>query len=233
LGLFSALKGALLVGLITVTAFSAYMTWRWVDDNLLHWGIRDVRETHSETTELLARIQAFEVVSVKHQYEVQASIDVDKALGAGPVRTDVPGWLAGQGMKAKGDMQVAAAIDLQQLRPEDITISELNGVTEVHIRVPAPFITSTEILPDSLDIDTNKGILTRVRTSVGLPERDLRDEASDALGEAARTAALDQGLLVEAATETKAKLEAFLNSLPQNGSERLVYVVDVVDSVAH
>jgi hypothetical protein len=45
--LFFALAGLLLLGL------SGLMAWRWVDRNLLHWGVDDGKTTQVNSAELL------------------------------------------------------------------------------------------------------------------------------------------------------------------------------------
>jgi hypothetical protein len=225
--LWAAIKGGVFVSVVGLLLFSAWVAYRWADDNLLHWGIETTSVTETNTTELVARLQAFEVVTIKHQYDASTKIDVNKGLDAGPLSTGVPGWLAGQELKVRGQVQVAAGVDLSMLRPEDITVIDTDAGREVIVRVPAPFVTSTEIVSGSLDMDTSQGILTKVRTRVGLSERDLRDEAGDSISAAARSKALEDGLLAEASAEAKSRLEGFLNGLPQREGEHTVYRVEV------
>jgi hypothetical protein len=89
---------SLAAGLIFFLAFSSYLTWRWAERNLLHWGIDDSKTTRANQAGLLERLQVFQVVSVKDKYSVHNSVDVDKALSAGPARVSLPGWVAGQNM---------------------------------------------------------------------------------------------------------------------------------------
>ena len=226
-GIWSMIKAGVFVGVLGFMLFSGFLVYRWMDENLLHWGIDTTSVSETNTTDLVMKLQAFEVVTIKHQYAASTEIDVNKGLAAGPLRTSVPGWLAGQEMKVDGQVLVAAGVDLSQLRPEDIIVTESELGTEVLVRVPAPFVTSTEIVPGSLDMDTSKGLITKVRTNVGLSERDLRDEAGDAIAQAARNRAVTDGLLIEAAFETKRRLESFLNGLPQSSGQKTFYRVEV------
>lgn len=226
---WSAAKAGVFVSVLAFMLFSGYLMWRWADANLFHWGIDTTSVTETNTTELVARLQAFEVVTIKHQYDASAKIDVNKGVSAGPLRSNVPGWLAGQEMKVDGQVLVAAGIDLSALRPEDVTVNETPSGREVVVHVPAPFVTSTEIVSNSLDMDTSKGIITKVRTNVGLSERDLRDEAGDAISSAARSKALEDGLLAEASAEAKQRLEGFLNGLPRAAGDNVTYRIVVAE----
>jgi len=75
-------------------------------------------------------------------------------------------------------------------------------------------------VPGTMDIDTGQGVLSRF-----LNNRDLRDQAADQLATVAKKSALEQGILDDAAHETEQRLQQFLNSLPQTGSDRVTYVV--------
>jgi hypothetical protein len=224
---WAAVKAGVFVSVVAAMLFSAYVAYRWVDTNLLHWGVHTTSVTETNTTELVAKLQAFEVVTIKHQYDAATKITVHKGLDAGPLSTGLPGWIAGQELKVDGEVLVAAGIDLSALRPEDITMNDAADGREVVVHVPAPQVTSTEIVGGSLDMDTSRGILTRVRTNIGLSERDLRDEAGDSIAAAARSKAINDGLLTEASSEAKTRLEGFLNSLPKADGDNVVYRIEV------
>jgi hypothetical protein len=222
----SAAKWLLLTSLI---CFLGFLAWKWVDRNLLHWGIEETRTNYVNEVELLNRLQAFELVSMKHTYQATAEIDTDKALRAGPAKVSLPGWLAGQDARISSEVAVAAGVDLSGLRPDDIEVVRMGSSVQVIIRVAPAQILSTEILPGTTDLETSQGMLTRAKTRIGLSERDLREEAVDRLGIVARTAAVDNGLLLEASRETELRLESFLSSLPQFGDLPVVYDVQVTE----
>src|SRR5687768_16445656 len=113
----SAAKWLVLAGLAGLLVL---LSWKWVDRNLLHWGVEDVRTTYLNEAELLKRLQAFEVVSVKHTYNTASEIDVDKRFSAGPARVSLPGWIAGQELRISGEVTIAAGVDLGGVGPADI-----------------------------------------------------------------------------------------------------------------
>jgi hypothetical protein len=220
LGLWSfALASLLLLGL------SGLMTWRWVDRNLLHWGIEDGKTTQVNSVELLERVRAFELATVKHTYGGEAQIDAAKVLSAGPARLSLPSWMAGQRLDVRGNVIVTAGVDLARVRPEDMQITRQGRDVQVVIAIPAPELLSAELMPNTMDMGTSQGLLTRIKTSVGFDEKDLRDRAADQLIMVAKQSALEQGILDEAALETERRLQAFLNGLPQTGDGRVTYVV--------
>jgi hypothetical protein len=214
-------------GVLGAATFVAVLTWNWLDDNLLHWGIEDDRTSYVNDAELLRTLQAFEVVSIKHDYRASAEIEVDKSLRAGPARVGLPGWLAGQELKVTGDVTVAAGTDLAALTQDDIVVINEDDRQRVIIHVPAPQILSSQIRNDSTDIDTSQGVLTRASGRLGFDERDLRDEASDRLVNVANRAALDHGILSDASRQAKARLETFLASItPRESGVFYEVVVD-------
>jgi hypothetical protein len=218
---FFALASLILVGL------SAVVAWRWVDRNLLHWGIDEGQTTEVNSAELLRRVRAFELATVKHTYQGNAEVDARNVLNAGPASVSLPPWLAGQQLKVKGNAVVTAGVDLSKVRPEDMQVTRNGRDTTVTITLPPPEILSTELVPGTLDMDTSAGLLTRIRTSVGLSENDLRDRAADQVALLARESAMERGILDEASFEAERRLQTFLNSLPQDGDGRTTYVVQV------
>ena len=216
---FFALAGLLLLGL------SGLVAWRWVDRNLLHWGIDDGQTTQVNSAELLERVRAFELATVKHTYDANAQVDASKVLNAGPLHASLPSWMAGQKLDVTADVAVAAGVDLSKVRPEDMQIVRDGDAVRVLITVPAPELLSAELVPSTLDMDTSRGFLTWLKTSVGLSEKDLRDIAADQVVLTAKQNAAEQGILDDAAREAEARLQTFLNSLPQTGDERVTYQV--------
>ena len=218
---FFALAALVLFGL------SAVIAWRWLDRNLLHWGVDDGKTTEVNSAELLERVRAFELATTKHTYGGQAQVEAGKVLNAGPARVELPSFLAGQKMNVKGKVIVTAGVDLSKVRPEDMEVSRQGRETRVTIYVPAPEVLSAELVPNTLDMDTSAGLFTRIRTAVGLSEKDLRDRAADQLVVVAKESAVEQGILDDAARETERRLQAFLQSLPQTGNDRTTYIVVV------
>jgi len=216
---FFALAGLLLLGL------SGLIAWRWVDRNMLHWGIDDGKTTQVNSAELLERVRAFELATVKHTYDANAQVDASKVLNAGPLHTSLPSWMAGQKLGVTADVAIAAGVDLSKVRPEDMQVVRDGNGVRVLITVPAPELLSAELVPSTLDMDTSRGFLTWLKTSVGLNEKDLRDIAADQVVLIAKQSAADQGILDDAAREAESRLQTFLNSLPQTGDAPVTYQV--------
>lgn len=219
---FFALASLLLLVLSSVIA------WRWLDNNILHWGVAEGTTTEVNHAELLERVRAFELATVKHTYGGQAHVDANKVLNAGPARVSLPSWVAGQKLDVTGKVIVTAGVDLSKVKPEDMTVTREGKDTRVTIRVPAPEILSAELVPNSLDMSTSSGVITRLGQSVGVNEKDLRDRAADQVVLVAKESALEQGILDDASYEAERRLRAFLQSLPQGGDGRVTYVIEVV-----
>jgi len=215
------------VAVVALLGVGGTVAWRWVDGNVLHWGVEDGRTQAVNHAELLRQVQAFELATVKNTYAGRAHVDADKVLSAGPKRLTLPGWVAGQELDVRATVTVTAGVDLSRVGPEDMEITRRGKDVHVLIRVPAPEVLSTELVPNTLDMSTSSGIITRVRRSVGLAEQDLRDRAADEVTDVARTTAVEHGILDDAARETERRLQGFLQSLPQTGSERVTYTVVV------
>jgi len=185
----SALKLLLSAALIFFLGFSGLLTWRWVDRNFFHWGIQDGRTTHVNEAELLRRLQVFQVVSVKDTYQANARVDVSKTLAAGPARIGLPSWVAGENMSVGARVMVAAGVDPGGLGPGDIQVMQDAAGTHVIVTVDSPGILSTEIVPDSMHIDNRQGVLTRLKTTLGIGDEHLADQAADQLSRSARAQA--------------------------------------------
>ena len=169
-------------------------------------------------------------MTVKHTYDASTSIDAAKVFSAGPARLSLPGWVAGQEMKATGQVEVAAGVDLSGLTAADIKVFDEGDRLRVLVRVPAAQLLSRQLLPGTMDMDTSQGVVTRVKTRVGLGEADLRDQAADRLALSAETAAVENGILTEAGLEATLRLERFLNEIALASDQNVTYVVEVADS---
>lgn len=211
---------------VLLLGVSGLVAWQWLNQNLLHWGVEDGRTTTVHQAELIERIRAFELATVKHTYAGQARVDDSKRLAAGPVRLGLPNWVAGQQLDVTGEVRVTAGVDLSAVSPDDIEVQRTGKETRVLIRLPAPMVLSSELLPDTLDLSTHEGVLTRVSRRVGVNERDLRDIAADQVIASARGAAIDQGILSDAAVEAQRRLGAFLAMLPA-ADGRVTYVIEI------
>jgi len=211
-------------GLIFV-ALTSFLAWRWVDGNLLHWGVKDGTTQEVNTAELLQRVQAFELATVKHTYAGKAHVESEKVLSAGPKRVTLPGFIAGQQLDATGKVVITAGVDLSRVRPEDMEVARQGKDVHITIRVPSPEIQSAALLPNTLDFSTSAGMLTRIGQAAGLSQTDLRERAADQVTQVAKDTALQQGILDDAAREAERRLQAFLQSLPQTGDMRITYSV--------
>lgn len=216
---FFALAALVLFGLSSVIA------WRWLDANVLHWGVGEGTTTEVNQAELLERVRAFELGTVKHTYRGNAHIEAGKVLNAGPARVSLPGWVAGQSLDVKGNAIVTAGVDLAKVRPEDMQVTRQGRETRVILTLPSPEILSAELVPNTLDMDTGSGFITRITSSLGISEKDLRDRAADQVIAVSKESALERGILDDAARESEQRLQRFLNSLPQSDGERVVYIV--------
>jgi uncharacterized protein DUF4230 len=219
------LRTLLTLSMLCLFAFSGFLTWRWAEKNIFHWGIDDGRTTRVDGAQLLDRLKVFQVVSVKDTYAANTRVDVEKVLSAGPTHVDLPGWIAGQNMKASARMSVSAGVDLGQLKADDIQVERRGHDTHVIINLPGPQILSTELVPNSMDIDTGQGVLTRLKTRLGFSEKDLRDGAMDGLVRSAQKEAEATGILDEAGKQVQQRLEGFLASLPREPNANLDYEV--------
>jgi hypothetical protein len=213
------------IAALAAMAFTSFMAWRWLDANVLGLGINDGETTVVNQALLLEKVRAFEVVTIKHTYQSNASIEASKDLNVGLTDFGLPSWLAGQKMQVNGRVTVTAGADLSKVRPQDITVVRKGDNLEVTILLPQPHVVSVEPVPNSIDIETSQGVLTRLRTRVGFSEQDLKDGALDRLVAVAREGAVKNGLLDDAQRETHWRLEGFLNSLPGAGSGHVTYVV--------
>jgi hypothetical protein len=217
----SAFKLSLTLGAVFFVAFGSYLMWRWADENLLHWGIDDAKTTRVDRSELLERLQVFQLVSVKDRYSTQAEVDIDKVFSAGPARFSLPGWMAGQTMRVSGEVIVAAGVDLADVTADDIEVRRQGESAHVIITVPEPEIMSTELVADTMDLRTSQGVLTRLKTRLGFDEKDLRDEAADGLMRSAQREAAAGPLLTEAGRQVQSRLQGLFATMP--GNENITY----------
>jgi hypothetical protein len=215
------------IAALLAMAFSAFIGWRWFNGNVLSLGIHDGDTTVVNQALLLEKVRAFEVVSIKHTYETNVSINAGKDLNLGVTDVGMPTWLAGQKMQVNGKVQVTAGADLSQVKPEDIVVARQGRDVQVTIFLPPPQLLSAEPLANTIDIETSQGLLTRARTRIGFSEDDLKDGALDRLMAVAKDGAVKNGLLNDAQRETQWRLEGFLNSLPRTGDSHVTYIVKV------
>lgn len=213
---------ATLVGL----ALTGYIAWRWLESNIFSVGIEDAGTVTVNEAQLIESIRSFELVTVKNTYDASSNTDFKKRLNAGFTKISLPGWVAGQELDVKAEVTVAAGVDLNQVRPEDIEVIQQGSSSVVVVRIPEAQITSTEIDAESFDISTGSGLLTKVRGGVGLGNRDVRDGALEQVTAEARKQALDDGILTAATQEARARLQAFLQGLPQTAGGNVVYLVE-------
>ncbi len=224
---FRAAGWVALLGTIALVAFSGYVTWRWVDDHVLTLGVEDAGTTTTNTVDLVERIRAFELVTTKDTYDTRSNTDFKKRLNLGVTKVGLPGFVAGQELDVKAQVTVSAGVDLAQIRPEDIEVIQNGSDAVVIVRIPEAQVTSTEVDPDSFDISTSAGLLTRLRSTIGLGERDVRDGALGAVTTIGREEALRSGILDEATLAAREQLQAFLQALPQTGEGRITYRVEL------
>jgi len=213
------------IAALLAMAFSAFVGWRWFNSNVLSLGIHDGDTTLVNQAQLLEKIRAFELVTIKHTYQANAKLDASKDFNLGVTEVGLPSWLAGQKMEVNGRVTVTAGADLSQLKKEDIVVTRQGDRMVVTLNVPAPQLFSAEPVANSIDIETSQGVLTRFRSRVGFSEKDLKDGALDRLIDVAKQGALKNGLLNDAQRETQWRLEGFLNSLAATGDGRVTYVV--------
>jgi len=180
-----------------------------------------------DEAELLERVQAFELVTVKDTYSSQSHTEFKKRLNAGFTKVSLPGWVAGQELDVSAEVTVAAGVDLSQVRPEDIQVIPQGRDAVVVIRIPEANITSTEINGETFDISTSAGVMTRFRRTIGLGEQDVRDPSVGVVTSLAREQAIRDGILAEATEEARRRLQEFLQSLPQTGPGQTTYLVEL------
>ncbi|MGI8552936.1 MAG: DUF4230 domain-containing protein [Dehalococcoidia bacterium] len=227
-GVWSIVK-AVLVGctLLSVLAVvgAGVATWHWVDHNVLSTGLTAGRTQTLNQAELLDRVRAFQLVTVKQTYAGQTHRNVAEVLNAGSRHIPLPGLLAGQQLSAKGRVTVTAGVDLAKVGPDDMQVMRKGKDATVLIHVPGAQVMSAELQPNTLSMSTSAGLLTQIGQALGLSKETMRNRAADEVVGVARDSAQQQGILNDASQETEHRLQAFLQSLPQNGSGHVTYVV--------
>ncbi|MEX0783610.1 MAG: DUF4230 domain-containing protein [Dehalococcoidia bacterium] len=216
-----------LLATAAMIAFGGYLTWRWADDHIFSLGIEDAGTTTVNHAELVERVQAFELVTAKDTFDTRSNTDFHKRLNLGVTKLGLPGFIAGQELDVKARVTVAAGVDLSQVTAQDVEVIQNGDNAVVIVRIPEAQITSTEVDPDSFDISTSAGLLTRVRSTVGLGERDVRDGALESVTTLAREEALAAGIADEATRLAREQLQAFLQALPQTGEGAITYRVEL------
>jgi hypothetical protein len=212
--------------LATLALIGGLVSWNWLDNHFFSIGLEDAGSTTVDRAVLLERVQAFELVTAKDTYDTRSNTDFHQRLNLGVTKLRLPGFLAGQELDVKAEVTVSAGVDMALITANDIEVIQQGTGSVVVIRIPQAQITSTEINPDSFDISTGKGLVTKLGSTVGLGGRDVRDGAVEAVTSIAQEEAIRGGLLNAASVEAKTRLQAFLQSLPQEGSSQVTYLVE-------
>lgn len=221
------------VVVLVFAVLGAFVAWRWVDGNLLGIGLEDAGQTTVDEAQLVERVKAFELVTTRDTYDTRSNTDFHKRLNLGVKTIGLPGFIAGEELDVKAQVEVAAGVDLAGITPEDIEIISNGDGSVVVVRIPQAQILSSQIDPDSFDISTGQGLLNRIGSSVGLGGKDVRDGAVGAVTSVAQDEAIRGGLLTEASVAAKEQLQAFLQSLPQGEGERVTYLVEFQAPLPH
>ena len=160
----------------------------WLGFTVTHWlktggGLRE-----ENTATVVQQVQTLsDLVTVKYVLEKVVILDDAKWYGDNRV------MLLAHGI-------VKAGIDLKQIKPEDVTITDKN----ISIKLPTPQITDA-YLDDTQTkvIDNTTGLLREFDKNL---EQDARADAVDDIRRAART----DGILDDADSRAKLELELFL-----------------------
>ena len=161
----------------------------WLGFTVTHWlklggGLRE-----ENTATIVEQVQTLsDLVTVKYVLEKVVILDDAKWYGDNRV------MLLAHGI-------VKAGIDLRQIKPEDVTITDKN----ISIKLPTPQITDA-YLDDTQTkvIDNTTGLLREFDKNL---EQDARADAVDDIRRAART----DGILDDEDSRAKLELELFLN----------------------
>ncbi|MEO6398360.1 MAG: DUF4230 domain-containing protein [Tepidiformaceae bacterium] len=219
----------LVASAVVVLIYGGWVGWRWVNDNLFSLGVEDAGQVTVDRAQLLASVRAFELVTVKNTYDSSSHTAFKKRLNAGFTKIPLPGWVAGEELDVKAKVVVAAGVDLQQVTASDIEVLREGPDPVVVIRIPEATILSTEIDAQSFNISTGSGLLTKVGQTVGINRGDdIRDGSVASVVSAAQKQAIEDQILPQATEEARAKLQAFLQALPQaGGGSHVLYLVEI------
>ena len=217
--------------MLVVTGF---ISWHWLQNTVFDIGVHDAGQTQINQTALLEQVHSFQLVTTHNVYDTRSDTDFHKELNLGLTSFGIPGWVAGQSLDVSAKVDVAAGVDLAGVTPQDIEVIQQGKDAVVVVRIPQAQIASAEIDPASFDISTSSGILTKITRTVGLHEKDVRDLAPGAVTNLAKDQAVKDGIIDDASREARARLQAFLEALPQgaNGGH-ITYLVEQQDAVAH
>ena len=196
-------------------------------------GLEDAGATTVDEAQLVERVRAFELVTTRDTYDTRSNTDFHTRLNLGVKTIGLPGFIAGEELDVKAQVEVAAGVDLADITPEDIEIISNGDGSVVVVRIPQAQILSSQIDADSFDISTGQGLLNRIGSSVGLGGKDVRDGAVGAVTSLAEDEAVRNGLLTEASLAAKEQLQAFLQSLPQGAGEQVTYLVEFQAPLPH
>jgi hypothetical protein len=221
------------VVVLVFAVLGAFVAWQWVDGNLFGIGLEDAGQTTVDEAQLVERVKSFELVTTRDTYDTRSNTDFHKRLNLGVKTIGLPGFIAGEELDVKAQVEVAAGVDLAGITPEDIEIISNGDGSVVVVRIPQAQILSSQIDADSFDISTGQGLLNRIGSSVGLGGKDVRDGAVGAVTSLAEDEAVRNGLLTEASLAAKEQLQAFLQSLPQGEGEQVTYLVEFQAPLPH
>ena len=70
------------IAALLAMAFSAFIGWRWFNGNVLSLGVHDGETTVVNQAQLLEKVRAFELVTIKHTYQANAKLDASKGIVA-------------------------------------------------------------------------------------------------------------------------------------------------------
>lgn len=215
-----------LLGATLLLILGGFASWNWLDDHFFSIGLEDAGSTTVNQADLLERVHAFELITAKDTYDTSSNTDFHQRLNLGLTKFNLPGFVAGQELDVRAQVTVSAGVDMSQVTPEDIQVIQNGNGTVVVVRIPQAQVTSTEVDPQTFDISTGKGLINKLGSSVGLGGHDVRDGALEGVTSIAREEAVRGGLLNEASAEAKARLQAFLQSLPQAEGSHVTYLVE-------
>lgn len=215
-----------LLGATLLLIVGGVVSWNWMDQHFFSIGLEDAGSTTVDEAVLLDRVHAFELVTAKDTYDTWSNTDFHQRLNLGLTKFNLPGFVAGQELDVRAQVIVSAGVDMAQVTPQDIEVIQNGDGTVVVVRIPQAQITSTEVDPESFDISTGKGFMNKLGSTVGLGGHDVRDGALEAVTSIATEEAVRGGLLTEASAEAKARLQAFLQALPQGPTGNVTYLVE-------
>lgn len=214
------------LGVAVLALIGGIVSWNWLDGHFFSIGLEDAGSTTVDQAILLDRVRAFELVTAKDTYDTRSNTDFRQRLNLGVTKFKLPGFVAGQELDVKAEVTVSAGVDMASVTAQDIEVIQQGSGSVVVIRIPQAQITSIEINPQTFDISTDQGLVTKLGSTVGLGGKDVRDGAVEAVTSIAEEEAIRGGLLGVASAEARSRLQAFLQSLPQAAGGNVTYLVE-------